>query len=211
MLIVGAKGFAKEILEILHQNGNIDNIAFFDDVNEDIGDLLFKKFPILNSIDKAKFFFNKNGKEFTLGIGNPKLRYKLYKKFTGIGGVFTSLVHPSTNIGSYEVIIGTGCNILSGVTISNSITIGKGCIIYYNSVVTHDCVISDFVEISPSVNILGRVKIGEFSHIGANSTILPDVTIGKNVVVGAGSVVTKDLPDNVVALGIPAKIVRMIK
>jgi|SRR5690606_29946810 len=210
MLIIGAKGFAKEILEIIHQKGDINNVSFFDGINKDMDNLLFKKFPVLNTIDQAIIFFNKNGKEFTLGIGNPKLRYRLYEKFTKIGGVLTSLVHPLANIGSYEVMIGDGCNIFSGVNISNSVTLGKGCIVYYNSVITHDCVISDFVEISPSVNVLGRVKIGAFSHIGANSTILPDITIGDNVLVGAGSVVTKDVPNNTLVMGVPAKIIRAL-
>jgi sugar O-acyltransferase (sialic acid O-acetyltransferase NeuD family) len=208
MLIIGAKGFAKEVLEILVKKNEIENICFFDDVNKDIGDLLYDKFPILNSIEAAKDFFNEKGNTFTLGIGNPKLRHKLYKTFTNIGGVFTSLIDVSANIGSYEVLIGDGCNILSGVNISNSVTIGKGCIVYYNSNITHDCVISDFVEVSPSVNVLGRVKIGAFTQLGANSIILPDITIGENVIVGAGSVVTKNIPDNVVVLGAPARIIR---
>jgi sugar O-acyltransferase (sialic acid O-acetyltransferase NeuD family) len=208
MLIIGAKGFAKEVLEILVKKKELDTLCFFDDINVDGGDLLFGEFPILKSVEAAKIHFNKNGNAFTLGIGNPKLRHELYKKFTDIGGVFTSLIDTSANIGSYEVIIGDGCNILSGVNISNSVTIGKGCIIYYNSNITHDCIISDFVEISPSVNVLGRVTVGAFSQLGANSIILPDVTIGKNVIVGAGSVVTKDIPDNVVVLGAPARIIK---
>lgn len=210
MLIIGAKGFAKEILEIMHRKEEITNIAFFDDVNDDLDKFLFGTFPIMNSLEQAKTFFEIQGNQFTLGLGNPKLRFELYKKFKNIGGVFTSLIHPSTNIGSYAVEIGEGCNILSGVNISNDVTIGKGCILYYNAVVTHDCNISEFVEISPSVNVLGRVKIGKFSHIGANATILPDITIGRNVVVGAGSVVTKNIPDNTLVMGVPAKKIRTL-
>jgi acetyltransferase-like isoleucine patch superfamily enzyme len=56
--------------------------------------------------------------------------------------------------------------------------------------------------------LLGRSIINSFSQIGANSTILPDVKIGKNVVIGAGSVVTKNIPDNCMALGVPAKIIK---
>ena len=100
---------------------------------------------------------------------------------------------------------------MSGVKISNSVSIGKGCIIYYNSIIAHDCVIGDFVEISPSVSILGRVEISNHTHIGAGATILPDIKIGKNSIIGAGSVVTKDVPDNVIVVGVPAKIVKFLK
>jgi acetyltransferase-like isoleucine patch superfamily enzyme len=68
--------------------------------------------------------------------------------------------------------------------------------------------VGNFVEISPSVTLLGRCTVGSYSRIGSNATILPDVKIGKNVTIGAGSVVTKDLPDNCVAVGIPAKIIK---
>jgi acetyltransferase-like isoleucine patch superfamily enzyme len=80
--------------------------------------------------------------------------------------------------------------------------------VYYNAVVTHDCVIGDYVEISPGAVILGRCQIGSFSRIGSNATILPDVKIGSNVTIGAGAVVTKDVPDNLVAYGNPARIIR---
>ncbi|MBP5311092.1 MAG: sugar O-acetyltransferase, partial [Lachnospiraceae bacterium] len=54
------------------------------------------------------------------------------------------------------------------------------------------------------------ITIGDNVWIGGNSCIMPGVTIGNNVVIGAGSVVTKDLPDNVIAVGNPCKIVRKI-
>jgi len=67
---------------------------------------------------------------------------------------------------------------------------------------------SDFVEISPSVTILGGCIIDSYSQIGVNTTILPDIKIEKNVIIGAGSVVTTDIPDNCVAIGIPARIIK---
>ena len=68
--------------------------------------------------------------------------------------------------------------------------------------------IDDFVELCPDVNVSGNCTIGAFTFIGTNSTILPNIKIGKNVVVGAGSVVTKDISDNAVAVGIPAKVIK---
>jgi sugar O-acyltransferase (sialic acid O-acetyltransferase NeuD family) len=208
MLIIGAKGFAKEVLEVCHQNGDDKSIAFYDDVNEDIGDVLYNQFPILHSIEQAKIYFETVDNQFTVGIGNPVLREKLTDKFIAIGGVLTSTISKFSEIGSFEVTIDEGANILSGVKISNSVSIGKCPLIYYNSLITHDVIIGNFVEISPGVTILGRAVVGNLVHIGAGAIILPNVTIGNNVVIGAGSVVTKNLPDNCVAVGIPAKIIK---
>jgi len=211
MLIVGAKGFAKEVLEILHQNEYQKDIAFYDDVNSDVSGELYGKFKILKNEIEAKDFFLNNGPEFTIGIGNPKLRKRMYKKFKAIFGGLTSTISNYSDIGHFDTNIDVGCNILSGVKVSNSVSIGKGCLIYYNSIIAHDCFIGDFVEISPSVNILGRVEISSFTHIGTNATILPNIKIGKNSIIGAGSVVINDIPENVLAVGVPAKIIKSLK
>ena len=56
----------------------------------------------------------------------------------------------------------------------------------------------------------GRINIGNNVFIGMNSMILPNVTIGNNVIIGCGSIVTKDIPDNSVAVGIPARVIETI-
>ncbi len=208
MLIIGAKGFAKEVLEVCHQNGESKNVAFYDDVNEDIGSELFNQFPVLHSLEQAKIYFETVDNQFTIGIGNPVLREKLTHQFNAIGGLLTSTISKYSEIGSFEVTIDEGANILSGVKISNSVSIGKCPLIYYNSLITHDVIIGDFVEISPGVTILGRAIIGNLVHLGAGSIILPNVSVGNNVVIGAGSVVTKNIPDNCVAVGVPANIIK---
>ena len=54
MIIIGAKGFAKEVLEVLKQRNELENLFFYDDVNEDIGNTLYGIFPILKSLEEAK-------------------------------------------------------------------------------------------------------------------------------------------------------------
>ncbi|MGY3055262.1 sugar O-acyltransferase (sialic acid O-acetyltransferase NeuD family) [Pedobacter sp. UYEF25] len=211
MLIIGAKGFAKEILDIFDQRDSLQGLAFYDDVSEGSEELLFGRFPILKNLPSVQDFFTKNGNNFTLGIGNPQLRYKLYLKFKNLGGSFSSTISPTAQIGNYDVAIGIGSNVLNQAIFSNGVKIGKGCIVYYHVLITHDCVINDFVELSPNVTLLGHVTIGSFTQIGASSTILPKVTIGSNVIIGAGSVVTKDIPDNCVAFGSPARVMRALE
>lgn len=208
MLIIGAKGFAKEVLEVFHQLNQTVGLAFFDDVNHDIGDFLFDIFPILKTEQEVKNHFLKFDNHFTIGIGNPVLRYKLYKKFTELGGVFVSSISPKARIGYYDNNIENGCNIMTNTVITSSIKIGKGVLINLSCTVGHDTVIEDFVEICPSVNVSGNCFIGSFSFVGTNVVILPNIKIGRNVIVGAGSVVTKNIPDNCTAVGIPAKIIK---
>lgn len=210
MLIIGAKGFAKEVLEIIHQNNQIEHLAFYDDVNKDIANNVFGKFPVITNMNDAGNYFNKIDSRFTLGIGNPKLREKLYLSFKLLGGHLTSTISVNSEIGSFETKVGIGCNILPGAIISNGTKLGKGCIVYYNAMITHDCKLGDFVELSPGATVLGNVEIGNLTHVGANATILPEIKIGNNVIIGAGAVVNKNLPNNCVAVGVPAKIIKLI-
>lgn len=205
MLIIGAKGFAKEVLEVCFQNNDIENLAFYDDVNVHVGEMLFNQFPILNSIGEAKNYFDSVDKRFTVGIGNPRLRKRMVEQFAEIGGVLTSSISDSAQIGNFDVTIGIGANILSGAKISNSVKIGQCSIVYYNSIITHDVIIGDFVEISPGATILGRAQIENNCQIGAGAVILPDIIIGENAIIGAGAVVTKNIPENSVVVGVPGK------
>jgi len=210
MLIVGAKGFAKEVLEVLYQNEYKKDIVFYDDVNIDVCGKLYGKYKILKNEIEVKDFFLKNGPEFTIGIGGPVLRNELYNRFSNLGGDFTSVISLKSDIGHFNSSIGKGCIITSGVIVTNDVKINNGSIVNLNSTIGHDTIIGRFVEICPNANISGRCIINDMVFIGTSATVLPDIKIGKNSIIGAGSVVTKDVPDNVLVVGVPAKIVKYL-
>ncbi len=211
MLIVGAKGFAKEVLEILNQLNDINEIVFYDDVNMDIPSYLYNIFPILKTPGEANNYFKVKDARFTIGVGNPVLRKQLYDKFSLLGGIFESTISPKAIIGSFSTHIEFGCNIMSGSVLTNDVKIGIGSLINLNCTIGHDSVIGKFVEMSPGVHISGNCQIGSYTSIGSNAVILPRINIGENVIVGAGAVVTENVPSNSMVLGIPAKIKKELK
>lgn len=210
MLVIGAKGFAKEVLEILHQNGDTENLCFYDDVSADSPEYLFGKFPIVKNLTAAQDYFKKTDQRFAIGIGKPDLRQKVAQQFTEIGGVLTTTISKNAEVGSFNVEIAEGCNILGGVKISNDVRIGRGTMIYYNSIITHDVSIGRFCEISPDVKLLGRCRIGDSVQIGAGAVIFPDVEIGSHSVVAAGAVVRKNVPTRYMVAGVPAELKKVI-
>lgn len=210
MIVIGAKGFAKEVLTVLYQQANqIEDIFFFDDVSKDLEDMLFGKFPIIKSTVAAKEILAQNP-YFVLGLGSPQLRRMMTKKFESMGGHLQSVISPKAVIGSFGVQIEEGVSIMSGTVITSDIQIGKGVILNLNCTIGHDSIIEDFVECAPGVHISGNVKIGVNTVIGTGAVLLPKINVGNNCIIGAGSVVRNDIPDNSLVVGIPGKVIKRI-
>jgi sugar O-acyltransferase (sialic acid O-acetyltransferase NeuD family) len=204
MLIIGAGGLAKEVLEIFHQKDKLGNLYFYDDVTNDLPEKLYGQFEIISNMDDAIELF-KNDNRFTVGIGNPRLRKMMCEKFMNAGGRLVSAISPSAHIGSYETSIAEGCIIMTGTVVTNNVSIGKNCLINPNCVISHDSAIKNNVEISPGVKITGHCYIDEDCSVGTGAILLPKVRLGKNVTVGAGAVVTRNVEDGLTVVGIPAK------
>jgi sugar O-acyltransferase (sialic acid O-acetyltransferase NeuD family) len=123
---------------------------------------------------------------------------------------FINAIHPTVTIGR-NVKIGVGNVIMAGAIINPDTEIEDFCIINTGAQLEHNCFMGSFSHLSAGSITGGKVRIGRFSAITLNVTILDRLNIGENTVVGSGSVVLKDLPDNVLAYGNPAKIIRTRK
>ena len=210
MLIIGAKGFAKEVLEIFNQQQQIAGIVFYDDVSADVPEMLYGQFPVLKTIAAAEQNFGQDPR-FVLGVGTPKLRRMLGTKMGVLGGELTSSISPRATIGGFQNVLGLGVNIMSGAVLTNDIRVGEGVLINLNCTIGHDVVIGDYCELSPGVHVSGNVKLASNVVLGTGAVILPGVSIGENSIIGAGSVVNKDVPANAVAVGIPAKVIKLLE
>ena len=105
MVIVGAKGLAREILEIFYQRKQLDNLYFFDNVSSDAPKLLYDKFPVLRSLeDVQKAFATTGDHSFTLGLGSPTRRFELCKEFESVNGILVSAISPQASVGHLEII-----------------------------------------------------------------------------------------------------------
>lgn len=205
MLIAGAKRHAKEVLELFVQKNEHHHLNFYDDVSKDLTDLVYQKFKIINTLEQAKNYFAEKDTRFVLGLGNSKFRKILSDKLEGQGGVLTSIISNTALIGSYNVTLESGLNIMNNTMISNDVSIGEGTLINAYVSVHHDVKIGKFCEVSPYAVLLGGVRLGDYTSIGSNATILPNVKVGSNVVVGAGAVVTRDVKPYTTVVGNPAR------
>ena len=193
MYLYGASGHAKVIIDILAANGiTVDGLI---DDNPEVTELC--GLPVFHECAGRS--------PLIVSIGSNRIRKEIAES---LGCRFGVAVHPSAVVsGSCE--IGEGTVVMQGAILQAGVRVGRHCIVNTWVSIFLECVLGDFVHVSPHGTLCGNVRVGEGSWIGAGTTVVPGVRIGAWSVVGAGSVVTRDIPDNVVAYGNPCRVVRL--
>lgn len=209
--IFGVGGFGREVKMLVDQINAVEQqyefIGYFDD-NQPQGSLI-NSTPVLGDINDINKI--KEDLHLVLAIGNPQTKKNILGKIDNANIMFPTLIHPNVLIGTDKVLIGNGCIICAGCIVTVNIMIGAHVILNLACTVGHDTIIGDFSSFMPGVNISGEVNIGELVYCGTGAKIINQLSIGNNTIIGAGAVVSKSLPADCTAVGIPAKPIKFHK
>jgi sugar O-acyltransferase (sialic acid O-acetyltransferase NeuD family) len=190
------------ILDNLESNGVFPEIQIVNNLNLPVlapfGNLNFK-ISIVPNIQSDEHFF--------LGVNKSNNKFLVNDHFQLEISRFINLIHKTAAI-STTALIGKGCLINSLVSVAAFGKLGNFVSLNRNCSIGHHSELQDFVTVQPGANVAGFVSVGEKTIIGMGANILDGVSIGKNVVIGAGSLVNKNIPDNVVAYGVPCRLIR---
>lgn len=200
LIIFGAGNFAEEVLDIAIEAG-FEVECFVEGINRNLSGKKIKDIPVIWIDDITNY---NNSHLFLCGIGSPK-RKQLIEKISRNGLDFINVIHPTAHISS-STKMGKDIFVSAGSIIAAACSIGNHVIINRAAIIGHHVNIENYVTISPGANIGGNTSIGEGSYIGIGAIVLDHISIGRNTIVGAGAVVTKNVPDFVQVLGIPARI-----
>jgi len=185
IVIIGAGGFAREVLDIFMARNTVspqyEILGFIDEYPDHWGRTL-NGYPVLGGFD---WFDTRDKGEIRVicGVGNPVVRRKLVQKAVARGLEFCNITHPTAILTPF-VTLGRGVVITGGSIFTNQITLGS------HVHVNLDC------------------TIGQGCDIGTGAVIIQGITIGEWAVVGAGAVVTKDIPPDTTSVGVPAKVIK---
>jgi len=141
------------------------------------------------------------------GVGSPSVKRKVSQAIRGRIAGFPTLVHP-TVVSSRRVEIGEGVVITAGNILTTEVRLGDFVMLNLMCTVGHDARIDDYTTVAPGVNISGNVHIGPGCDIGTGTKIIQGVEVGAWSIVGAGAVVSRSLPANCTAVGVPAKVIK---
>ena len=147
------------------------------------------------------------GASFLVAIGQPGARLAVARRLAEAGGTAVSLVHPRAIVGPLTEI-GAGSLVSGGAHISSSVVIGEHCQVHYNATVGHDCVFEEGATVLPGANVAGAVRLGAGATVGSGAIVLQGLTVGRGATVGAGAVVTRDVAEEAVVVGSPARPIR---
>lgn len=207
LVIWGASGHARVVCDIVRLTGKYAIAGFLDDINHDKHGTAFCDSIVLGGNEKLEMLLSKNIKHMLIGVGDCNARMKISEHVFAMGFSLAKAIHPSSII-SDDARIGEGTVVTVNAVVNPGAFIGNNVILNTASTIDHDCKIENGVHIGPGVHLGGNVFVDQATWIGIGSSIKDNVRIGKNTIIGAGSVVIRDIPDNVVAYGNPAKVIR---
>jgi UDP-N-acetylbacillosamine N-acetyltransferase len=209
LIIWGSSGHAKVVCDIVRLSEKYTVFGFLDNVNIDRHGSEFCGKKVIGGEEQIDSLFKMNIKHVIFGFGNCDARLRLAKQVRAKGFHLATAIHPRSIIAP-DVKIGAGTVVVAGAVVNNDTRIGENVIVNTSASIDHDCYIDDGVHICPGVHMGGHVTVGRAAWIGIGATVIDHVNIGAGAIIGAGALVVNDIPEGVVAYGVPARVVRKI-
>ena len=201
VVVVGAGGHAKVVIELIRAEGLYDVVALLDaDATprrvlgvEVVGD--DDALPRLRADGMANAF---------IALGGNALRLKVAGRARGLGFDLVNAVSPAAVI-SPTARLGVGVAVMAGAVINAEARIEDLAIVNTNASIDHDCVLGEACHVAPGCALAGGVTVGRLAFLGIGTVAIPGVKIGEGAELGAGACVVKDIPAGVLARGVPAR------
>jgi sugar O-acyltransferase (sialic acid O-acetyltransferase NeuD family) len=207
LVIWGTGGHARVVADIVRLGADYELLGFLDDVYPDRHRQRFCDAPVLGGKEQLDKLKAQGIRHVIVAFGDNDSRKRIATDIVAGGFILGRAVHPRATVAA-DVRIGAGTVVMAGAVLNPNATLGESVIVNTCASVDHDCVLGNAVHLSPGAHLAGRVRVGDESWIGLGAVVLEGLNVGERTIVGAGAVVTRDLPANVVAYGVPAKVIR---
>lgn len=203
VVVVGAGAHSKVVLDVLHSSTEYEVIGLVDtDSKKRIFDI-----PIIGDDLILPELYAKGIHYGFVAIGNNRVREKIQNSMEQIGYEMITLVSRYAVVSEYADIA-AGTILMPGAVVNACASIGKGCILNTNCSIDHDCRIGDFCHIAPGCAVSGTTIVGTGTFLGTGTSVIDNISIGQRCIIGAGAAVVENIPENCMALGVPAKVKR---
>ncbi len=203
LLILGTGTFAAEIADLADDCPGLSVAGFVENLDRARCDRDHHGRPVYWVDELARL---RDSHRVLCGLGTTH-RSRFTDQADALGARFITLTHPTARV-SRATTLGEGTILSVGTILAAHSRLGRHVCVNRGALIGHHTAIGDFVTIGPGANIAGNCHIGDATYIGMSAVVIDHVRIGRHCVIGAGAVVTKDLPDRVQVVGVPARIVK---
>lgn len=197
LCIFGAGGFAQEVFWLSKQCDQ--EVDAFIDVNP--GGYLY------DTKVESEDYFDPSKHKAVVAVADPKLREKIVHQIQNRFGMscFTTLISPSANLMSDDIVIAQGSIICANCVITCDVFLGFHTQLNLGTTIGHNTKVGDYFTTAPGVHVSGKVLAGRRVYMGTNSCTIEDLQIIDDVTIGAGACVSKDILESGTYVGVPAR------
>jgi sugar O-acyltransferase (sialic acid O-acetyltransferase NeuD family) len=208
VVVVGGGGQGRQVIDAIEHGGRGRVVGVLDDALSS-GTTVAGHRVLDSAAGLGACAARAGATAYVVAIGSNFDRAAVMQRLDDDRGhlVLATVVHPAASV-ARDAMLGEGSIVLAGAVVANGCTLGRGVLLGSNSSIDHDGLIGDFASLAPGATVAGTVQIGARTALGVGANVVHRVTIGADTVVGAGALVLDDLPDGVVAYGVPTRVVR---
>jgi sugar O-acyltransferase (sialic acid O-acetyltransferase NeuD family) len=203
LLLVGAGGFAREVLAAVRAGSRWVPLGALDDDPNRHGEEI-DGLPVLGPTDLVHEHTDAAVVVCVANAHRPRTRETVTGKLGLPADRYGTVVHPAASLAA-GTEVGPGSILLAGVVVTTPQRIGAHVVAMPHVVITHDDEIEDFVTLAGRATLAGGVHIGRCAYLGQGSMIRENTKIGEGAVIGMGAVVLSDVPAGEIWAGVPAR------
>jgi sugar O-acyltransferase (sialic acid O-acetyltransferase NeuD family) len=199
LMIFGAGGHAKSVLEMVLQNNNFTITGILDDDPGLTGHSVLG-IPVLGTRSMLSILGTQGVHLAANGVGgilDISVRIKIFELLSGFGFSFPAIVHPRATI-EPSARVEEGVQVFANSYVGSEAKLKTGCMVNTNAVISHDCVIGEYTHIAPGALLAGHVHVGARTLVGMGVTTAIAVQIGDGVRIGNGAIILADVPDKTI-------------
>ena len=207
VIIVGAGGHARVVIDIFRQSDTWDPIGCLD-MAVPVGSVI-EGVPVIGT-DEMLTTLRQEGACFAFAaVGDNALRFRLLQKLQQLGYRLPNAISPYAYIAP-SARLGVGIAIMPGAIVGPEVVLGDGVVVNTHASVDHESVVESCGHVAPGATLSGKVHMEALAMVGCGASVIQQRRIGTGTIVGAGAVVVHDLPPHVVAHGVPARVRRSV-
>lgn len=206
IIIIGAGGHGKVVLDIVRAAGKYEPAGFVDSSADRAGKTI-GGLPIFGPANVLPKLWQRGIRAAIVAIGDSRARQQYAALLREQRFELINAIHPTASV-SRTAKLGRNIVIAAQAAVCTESRIDDSAILNTACVVDHECEVGEGAHICPGAHLAGRVRVGRSAWIGIGANVIQCLSVGDHATVGAGAAVIRDVPAHATVVGVPARVIR---